>query len=116
MAISITAIFVKNFQNREKAPTHISAAYAIKIFIKISRTEFPGNQVKNFISWDSEFFTESESLFGLGKISTEKILATRNSAYLYMILNIFNIGWKFHREILKNPRSQPVWFSLENDN
>jgi len=52
----------------------------LQIFIKISRTGFPGNQVKIFISLDSEFFTESDSLFGLEKISTGKKSAPRNSA------------------------------------
>ena len=41
---------------------------------------FPENQAKKIISSDSEFFTESEYLFGLGKISTGKKSAPRNSA------------------------------------
>ena len=44
----------------------------LQIFIKISSAEFPGIQEENFISRDSEFFTESDFLFGLGKISTGK--------------------------------------------
>ena len=53
-----------------KHPRILVPPTQLQIFIKISRTEFPGNQVINFISWDSEFFAESESLFDLGKIST----------------------------------------------
>ena len=34
----------------EKTPTHSSATYAIKFFIKISRIKFPGNLLKIFIS------------------------------------------------------------------
>ena len=45
-----------------------------KIFIEISRIEFPRNQVKIFISLDSASLTESETLFGAQKISTEKKL------------------------------------------
>ena len=44
----------------------------LQFFMKIYKIAFPGNQSKKFISSDSEFFTESESLFGLGKISTGK--------------------------------------------
>ena len=58
----------------------------LQIFIKISRIGFPGNQVKNYISSDSEFFTESESLFGLGKICTGKKSAPRNSAYVFIVI------------------------------
>ena len=41
--------------------------------MKIYKIAFPGNQSKKFISSDSEFFTESEYIFGLGKISIGKI-------------------------------------------
>ena len=58
----------------------------LQISIKISRTKFPENQVTNFISGDSEFFTELESPFDLGKISTGKKSAPRNSAYLFKFL------------------------------
>ena len=66
-----------------KHPRILVPPTQLQIFIKISRTKFPGNLIANFISSDSEFFTESESLFGLGKISTGKKLAPRNSAYTY---------------------------------
>ena len=55
----------------------------LQFFMKIYKIAFPGNQSKKFISSDSEFFTESEYIFGLGKISIEKKSAPRNSAYLY---------------------------------
>ena len=66
----------------KKRPRILRLPTQLQIFIKISRTEFPGNQVENFISWDSNFLTESESLLGLGKIATGKI-DPRKSAYLF---------------------------------
>ena len=66
----------------KKDPRILVPPTQLQIFIKISRTEVPGNPVINFISLDSEFFTESESLFGLGKISTGQKSAPRNSAYV----------------------------------
>ena len=73
-------------QFHEKPPAHFSATYAIIFFTKISRIGFPGNLVKIFISSDSEFFTESESLFRLGKIRTGKKSASQNSAYTWWSL------------------------------
>ena len=64
-----------------KNPHILVATTQLQFFIKISRTEFPGNQVINLISRDSEFSTESESL--IGKISTGQKSAPRNSAYSY---------------------------------
>ena len=63
-----------------KHPRILVPPTQLQIFIKISRTEFPGNQGINLIPLDSEFFTESESLFGLEKISTGQKSAPRNSA------------------------------------
>ena len=65
----------------EKAPTHVTANYAIRIFIKISRTGLPGNRVKIYIPWDSATLIESESLFGYQNISIREKLLRRNSAY-----------------------------------
>ena len=53
----------------------------LRIFIKISKIEFPGNQVKIFISWDSASLTESETLFQYQKIATgEKLTPDQRMA------------------------------------
>ena len=64
----------------EKRPRILALPTQLQFFIEISRIEFPGNQVKIFISLDSASFTESETLFRLQKISTGKKFASRNSA------------------------------------
>ena len=64
----------------KKDPRILVPPTQLQIFNKISRTEVPRNPVINFISLDSEFFTESESLLDLGKKFTGKKSAPRNSA------------------------------------
>ena len=50
-----------------KHPRILALPTQLQIFIKISRIEFPGNQVKTFISLESVSFTESKTLFRLQK-------------------------------------------------
>ena len=85
----------------------------LQIFDKISRVGFPGNQVKNFISWDSEFFTESESPFGIGKISTGKnrLLGIQPS-YRNCIAEM-TVIWK-HYQNDRYYRTKKCYFGLKN--
>ena len=67
--------FVRNRPRILMLPTQL------RILIKISRTGFPGNVTKIFISRESASLTESETLFGLEKNLTGKKLTSRDSAY-----------------------------------
>ena len=74
--------FVRNHPRILALPTQF------QFFIKIYKIVFPGNQAKKFISSDSEFFTVSEYLFGLEKISTGKNrllgIQPKYNAYCYV--------------------------------
>ena len=76
-------------------PRILALPTQFQIFIKIYKIAFPGNQVKKFISPDSEFFTESEYLFGFGKISTGKKSAPRNSVYVYHYMIHYEFAYVF---------------------
>ena len=65
---------------REKTPTHIGATYAITNFSQNFWSRIPRESGQKFYIMRFRIFTESEFLFGLGKIITGKKSAPRISA------------------------------------